>query len=124
MIYHGGSVLFGAVNVMTVAAKSANPAEGVQWLKWFSRRDIQTARTNFLAYLSPFKGVRVGPKYLGVMQSLQKGGSFATDYFGVFGQPTAVRNAYQQPIVELMFGKISPAQMVKEISDGLQSAPR
>jgi ABC-type glycerol-3-phosphate transport system substrate-binding protein len=120
----GGSVLFGAVNVMTVAAQSANPAEGVQWLKWFSRKDIQTARTNFLAYLSPFKGVRVGPKYLGVMQSLQKGGSFATDYFGIFGQPTAVRNAYQQPIVELMFGKISPAQMVKEISDGLQSAPR
>ena len=120
----GGDVLFGAVNVMTVAKQSASPAQGVEWLKWFSRKDVQAARTNYLAYVSPFKGVKVGPKYRGVMQSLQTNGAFATSYFGVFGQTKSVRDAYQQPIVELMFGKTNPADMVKKISDGLQSAQR
>jgi raffinose/stachyose/melibiose transport system substrate-binding protein len=121
----GENVLFGAVNVRTVASKSANPAQGIEFLKWFSRKDVQAARTNYLAYLSPFKGVKVGPKYQGVMDALQSnGGSFATDYFGIFGQPASVQNAYQLPIVKLMFQKESPADMVKEISDGLQSAQR
>jgi raffinose/stachyose/melibiose transport system substrate-binding protein len=121
----GANVLFGAVNARTVAAKSANPAQGIEFLKWFSRKDVQAARTNFLAYLSPFKGVKVGPKYAGVMAALQsKGGSFATDYFGLFGETASVRNAYQLPLVKLMFQKESPADMVKEISDGLQSAQR
>ena len=120
----GANVLFGAVNVRTIAAKSANPALGVQWLKWFSRKDVQAARTNYLAYISPFKGVKVGAKYQGIMGALQGGGSFATDYFGLYGQTASVRDAYQQPIVKLMFQKESPADMVKEISDGLQSAQR
>jgi raffinose/stachyose/melibiose transport system substrate-binding protein len=121
----GPNVLFGAVNARTVAAKSANPAGGIEFLKWFSRKDVQAARTNYLAYLRPLTGVKVGPKYAGVMAALQsKGGSFAADYFGLFGQTASVRNAYQLPLVKLMFQKESPADMVKEISDGLQSAQR
>ena len=120
----GNNVLFGAVNVMTVAKQSKNPAEGVDFLKWFSRKDVQAARTNYLAYLSPFKGVKAGPKYAGVTKALQTSGSFATDYFGVYGETTSVRDAYQQPLVKLMFGKESPADAVKEMSDGLKSAQR
>ena len=120
----GNGVLFGAVNDWTVAQKSANPTLGVQWLKWFSRKDVQAARIKYLTAMSPFKGVPAGPKYKGLLQSLQNGGSLSNDYFGIFNQTASVRNAYQQPIGKLMFGQITAAEMVKEISDGLQSAQR
>jgi raffinose/stachyose/melibiose transport system substrate-binding protein len=120
----GNGVLFGTVNVMTVAKQSKRPDLGVEWLKYFSRKDVQKARTKYLDYISPYKGVPAGPKYQGVADSLARGKSFATSYFGIYGDPQSVQDAYQQPIVKLFFGKISPAEMVKEISDGLASAQR
>ena len=35
----------------------------------------------------------------------------------------AVRDAYQVPVGELFFGKLTGAQMVKKISAGLSAAP-
>lgn len=118
----GPKVLFGGVNSMTVAKQSKNPQLGVEWLKWFSRKDVQSARVKYLSSISGFKGVKVGPKYKGIIDSLQSGGSFATEYYGLYGETQAVRDAYQQPIVKLFFGKIGANEMVKEISDGLKSA--
>jgi ABC-type glycerol-3-phosphate transport system substrate-binding protein len=120
----GNQVLFGSVNSMTVAKQSQNPQLGVDWLKWFSRKDVQSARVKYLSSISGFKGVKVGPKYKGIIDSLQKGGSFATSYFGVYTEPQSVRDAYQQPIVKLFFGKIGAGELVNEISNGLKSAQR
>lgn len=120
----GNGVLFGAVNSMSIAKQSNRPDLGVQWLKYFSRKDVQKTRTKYLDYISAYKGVPAGKSYQGIADELAAGKAFATEYFGVFGQTQSVRDAYQQPIVKLFFGKISPAEMVKEISDGLHSAQR
>ena len=110
----GDQVLFGAVNDMTVAKQSKNPQLGVAWLKTFSQRSIQAERVKALDYISPYKGVPVGTRYKGIVAALEKGGSFATSYFGVYGRPQAIRDAYQQPIVKLFFGKTTPQAMVDE----------
>lgn len=120
----GNGVLFGSVNVLTVAKQSKRPDLGVQWLKYFSRKDVQKTRTKYLDYISPFKGVRAGPTYQGIADELARGKAFATSYFGVYGQTQSVRDAYQQPIVKLFFGQISPTEMVQEISNGLAAAKR
>jgi raffinose/stachyose/melibiose transport system substrate-binding protein len=120
----GNATLFGTVNVMTVAKQSKRPDLGVEWLKYFARKDVQKARTKYLDDISGYKGVPAGPKYQGVANALAQGKSFATAYFGIYGDTKSVQDAYQQPIAKLFFGQISPAEMVKEISDGLASAQR
>lgn len=120
----GNGVLFGNVNLMTVAKQSKRPDLGVEWLRFFSRKDVQKARIKYLDYISPFRDVRPGPAYQGVADALAKGDSFARYYFGLYGAKQTVRDAYQLPIVKLFFGKISPREMVKEIDEGLASAER
>jgi raffinose/stachyose/melibiose transport system substrate-binding protein len=119
----GNGVVFGAVNARTVAAKSDNPRLGVEWLRYAARKDIQRARIKFLQYISPYKGVKTDPKYALLQRSFEGNrGSFAVSYFGLFGQSKAVRDAFQMPIAELFFGRITGQEMVKKISDGLVAA--
>ena len=120
----GNGVLFGSVNVLTVAKQSKRPDLGIQWLKYFSRKDVQKTRTKYLDYISPFKGVPAGATYQGIADALASGKAFATSYFGVYGQTQSVRDAYQQPIMKLFFGQTSPAAMVQDISNGLAAAKR
>ena len=101
------------------------PRLGVEWLRYSARKDIQRARIKFLQYISPYKGVQTDPKYALLQQSFEGGrGSFAVSYFGLFGQSKEVRDAYQVPVAELFFGKLTGTQMVKKISLGLASARR
>ena len=121
----GNGVVFGAVNARTVAAKSDQPKLGVEWLRYSARKDIQRARIKFLQYISPYKGVKTDPKYALLQQSFEGGrGSVAVSYFGLFGQPKGVRDAYQVPVAELFFGKLTGTQMVKKISLSLAAARR
>jgi raffinose/stachyose/melibiose transport system substrate-binding protein len=119
----GNGIVFGAVNARTVAARSDNPRLGVEWLRFAARKDIQRARIKFLQYISPYRGVKTDPKYALLQQSFEGArGSFQVSYFGLFGEPKAVRDAYQLPIAELFFGKLTGQQMVRKISDGLRAA--
>ncbi len=120
------NAVFGVVNNLVVAAQSKRPDLGAKWLQWFARKDIQTARVRYLNEISPYKGVAVkDPTYGTIIKNLQAGGSFWPSYFGLYGGATqGVRDAYQQPIVKMFFGKIDAAEMVKEIDASLKSAPR
>lgn len=119
----GNGLVFGGVNTRTVAAKSENPALGVEWLRYAGRNDIQRARIKYLQYISPYRGVKSDPKYALLQKSFEgTTGSFATSYFGVYGQTSKIRDAYQVPIAELFFGKLSARQMVRKISLGLAAA--
>ncbi len=122
----GNGVVYGAVNARTVAAKSANPALGVEWLRFAARKDVQRARIKYLQYISPYRGVKTDPKYALLQKSFEggSGSGFATSYSGLFGQSKSVRDAYQVPVGELFFGKLTGAQMVQKISAGLSAATR
>ena len=121
----GNGVVFGAVNARTVAAKSANPAGGIAWLRYNARKKVQAARIKYLQYISPYKGVATDPKYQLLQQSFSDpSGRFVPSYFGVFGQSGAVKDAYQMPIAKLFFGQETAAQMVADIDSGLRSAKR
>lgn len=119
----GNGVVFGAVNDRTVAAKSANPQLGVEWLRYNARKDVQRARIKYLQYISPYTGIKADAKYVLLQKSFEgKNGTFAVDYFGLFGQSKAVRDAYQVPVAKVFFGKENARQMVNEITAGLKSA--
>ncbi len=120
----GNGVVFGGVNARTVAAKSANPQLGVEWLRYTARKDIQQARIKYLQYISPYRGIKTDAKYALLQKSFEQGGAFETSYFGLFGQTAAVRDAYQMPVAKLFFGKDNAQQMVQDIDSGLASAAR
>ena len=114
--------IFGGVNVMVVAEQSKNPDLGVDWLRYFSRPEVQEKRVEQLDTISGFAGVQPPEYERDAAKKLAAGASFEPSYFNLFSLGKAKLDAYQQPITRLFFGKSDADQLVASIDRGLASA--
>ena len=116
------TAVFGSVNNQVVAAQSKNPNTGVAWLQFLARKDNQIKFVKTTGEISAYRGVAPPANFKDVIPALNKPNAFIPAYFGVLGAGTAISNAYELPIAQLFFGKISAAQMVAQIDSGLRKA--
>lgn len=116
------TAVFGTTNNQVVAAQSKNPSTGVAWLQFLASKSQQTKFVQDTGQISAYRGVAAPPGFQEVVNGLDRPGAFVPSYFGVFGDTQQVMNAYQNPIAELFFGKISATKMVAEIDSNLRAA--
>lgn len=114
--------LFGGVNAQTVAAQSENTAAGVAWLRFVAEPENQQAYVEATGGISAYTGIPAPEGFEDVTAMLEEGATFAPSYMGVLAQSQEVQTAYQQPIARLFFGEIDGAQMLADMSQGLQAA--
>lgn len=114
--------IFGSTNNQVVAAQSKNPEAGVAWLMFLAEKQNQEKFVQATGQISAYKGVAPPEDFADVIPGLDQPNAFVPSYFGVFGAGQKVMDAYQKPIAELFFGKISASEMVAEIDSNLRSA--
>lgn len=116
------SAIFGTTNNQVVAAQSKNPSTGVAWLQYLASKSVQTQFVQDTGQISAYRGVPAPAGLQDVVDNLDRPDAFVPSYFGVFGAGQQVMDAYQKPIAELFFGKVSATKMVAEIDSNLRAA--
>lgn len=122
-IEEGQTDVFGAVNNIVVAAESARPDLGVEWLRTFSEKEHQERRVTELQGISPYRGVGSPEGFGPIVDALNEGGAFIPSYLGLSTAADAsIADAYQQPVTRLFFGQIGAEEMVEQIDGAMREA--